>query len=592
MLFLKKHGVTGDQVVYRTVAEKLQFYWNRNARIIIVTLLTLFCSIMTLYFHLILGVGVVFTHVFYIPIVLAGIWFRRNSFIVTAFLGAVLISSSILSSIGGLTEDFMRLSVMFFVNTVTVLLSESLLESEEAVRYSEEKYRRIIETARDAIITVDSDGMVVSWNRGAEEMFGYSSGDAAGKPLETFIPAEHIEKHRFNEGNLEGISKFIDDVEATRRDGSRFPVELTVVGWHYMDGDYVTAVIRDVSERKRAEARLRESEEKYRALFNLSPEYIILLDVDDGRILDINSTLAGKLMIPRERLIGRSVYDLEFISEDARREFQSKLETIKREGSVEPYEMELEDPAGNRYTVRIYNKRIHAGDRDSVIVVLSDITDLKRTQEMLERSLAEKELLLKEIHHRVKNNLMIISSLLSMQSRQIKDEDTLEIFRESENRARSMALIHERLYRSEDLKNVDISEYIRTLGVEIFNSYNLDPSMIRLSFDMQEFRADIETAIPIGLIFTELMTNAIKHAFPDGRGDIKVSLKRSDGTVTLEVSDNGVGLPGDLDWESTPSLGLQIVRGLSDQIDARVDVISDEGTTFRISFEELGFKNQ
>ncbi|MDI6702246.1 sensor histidine kinase [Methanothermobacter wolfeii] len=187
---------------------------------------------------------------------------------------------------------------------------------------------------------------------------------------------------------------------------------------------------------------------------------------------------------------------------------------------------------------------------------------------------------------------MIISSLLSMQSRQIKDEDTLEIFRESENRARSMALIHERLYRSEDLKNVDISEYIRTLGVEIFNSYNLDPSMIRLSFDMQEFRADIETAIPIGLIFTELMTNAIKHAFPDGRGDIKVSLKRSDGTVTLEVSDNGVGLPGDLDWESTPSLGLQIVRGLSDQIDARVDVISDEGTTFRISFEELGFKNQ
>ena len=536
--------------------------------------------------------GVVFTHVFYIPIVLAGIWFRRNSFIVTAFLGAVLISSSILSSIGGLTEDFMRLSVMFFVNTVTVLLSESLLESEEAVRYSEEKYRRIIETARDAIITVDSDGMVVSWNRGAEEMFGYSSEEVAGKPLETFILAEHIEKHRFNEGNLEGISKFIDDVEATRRDGSRFPVELTVVGWHYMDGDYVTAVIRDVSERKKAEARLRESEEKYRALFNLSPEYIILLDVDDGRILDINSTLAGKLMIPRERLIGRSVYDLEFISEDARREFQSKLETIKREGSVEPYEMELEDPAGNRYTVRIYNKRIHAGDRDSVIVVLSDITDLKRTQEMLERSLAEKELLLKEIHHRVKNNLMIISSLLSMQSRQIKDEDTLEIFRESENRARSMALIHERLYRSEDLKNVDISEYIRTLGVEIFNSYNLDPSMIRLSFDMQEFRADIETAIPIGLIFTELMTNAIKHAFPDGRGDIKVSLKRSDGTVTLEVSDNGVGLPGDLDWESTPSLGLQIVRGLSDQIDARVDVISDEGTTFRISFEELGFKNQ
>ncbi|HOQ18258.1 MAG TPA: PAS domain S-box protein [Methanothermobacter thermautotrophicus] len=695
------------------VAEKIQAYWNRRARLVIVTALTILCAAATIYFHMIFGVEIVFTHLFYIPIVLAAVWFGRRSFIVTAFLGMVLLVTHALASLGGFQDDVMRLSVMFFVNAITVILSESIGESEEALAESEEKYRTIVESARDAIITVDGNGSIVSWNSAAEKIFGYRAAEMMGRHIDTIITEENLEKHDFNRIIDREISIMVTDVEGVRKDGTRVPVEISVFSWNYMDEKFITAVIRDVTERKMAEnalieserkfravfdgvediitiveirenglpgkyievnraaveklgysrdeflsmtpadmgvsreqsydiikkllrsgrvtfnrtyisrdgrripvevnstllelgkmkvavsvarditqrleneRRLRESEEKYRSLFDLSPEYILLLDPEDGRILDMNSTLAGTLGIPSEELRGRSIYELEFLSDDVKTEFRSKIEVIERDGTLEPYEMVLTDPSGREYTVRIYNKLIHAEGRECLLIVLNDISDLKRTQSMLEKSLAEKELLLKEIHHRVKNNLMIISSLLSLQSRQVKDRETMDLFRESENRTRSMALIHERLYRSEDLKNIDLAEYLGRLASEIFRSYSAD-SRIRLNLEIDELKVDVETAVPLGLIVNELLTNAVKHAFPDGEGTVTVSLSKRNGTVTLEVSDDGAGFPEDIDWESSPSLGLQLVRSLTEQIDGKVEMISDGGTTFRIIFTEKG----
>jgi len=695
------------------VAEKIQAYWNRRARLVIVTALTILCAAATIYFHMIFGVEIVFTDLFYIPIVLAAVWFGRRSFIVTAFLGMVLLVTHALASLGGFQDDVMRLSVMFFVNAITVILSESIGESEEALAESEEKYRTIVESARDAIITVDGNGSIVSWNSAAEKIFGYRAAEMMGRHIDTIITEENLEKHDFNRIIDREISIMVTDVEGVRKDGTRVPVEISVFSWNYMDEKFITAVIRDVTERKMAEnalieserkfravfdgvediitiveirenglpgkyievnraaveklgysrdellrmtpadmgvsreqsydiiknllrsgkvtfnrtyisrdgrripvevnsrllelgemkvavsvarditqrleneRRLRESEEKYRSLFDLSPEYILLLDPEDGRILDVNSTLAGTLGIPSEELRGRSIYELEFLSDDVKTEFRSKIEVIERDGTLEPYEMVLTDPYGREYTVRIYNKLIHAEGRECLLIVLNDISDLKRTQSMLEKSLAEKELLLKEIHHRVKNNLMIISSLLSLQSRQAKDRETMDLFRESENRTRSMVLIHERLYRSEDLKNIDLAEYLGRLASEIFRSYSAD-SRIRLKLEIDELKVDVETAVPLGLIVNELLTNAVKHAFPDGEGTVTVSLRKRNGTVTLEVSDDGAGFPEDIDWESSPSLGLQLVRSLTEQIDGKVEMISDGGTTFRITFTEKG----
>lgn len=199
----------------------------------------------------------------------------------------------------------------------------------------------------------------------------------------------------------------------------------------------------------------------------------------------------------------------------------------------------------------------------------------------------QKEMLLKEIHHRVKNNLMIISSLLNLQSRYIKDKESQEIFKESQNRAQSMALIHQRLYQSTDLKNIDFKEYITTLANDLYRTYVDDTSRVSLTLNIDECRIDINTAIPLGLILNELITNSMKHAFPGNeKGTINIDFKKNDDKYILIVSDDGVGFPEDLDYQKTDSLGLQLVNNLTDQISGELELDTTRGTTFKITFKE------
>ncbi|MDP1553771.1 MAG: histidine kinase dimerization/phosphoacceptor domain -containing protein [Methanobacteriaceae archaeon] len=218
-----------------------------------------------------------------------------------------------------------------------------------------------------------------------------------------------------------------------------------------------------------------------------------------------------------------------------------------------------------------------------------DITDQKELVKQLEQSLDEKEILLKEIHHRVKNNLMIISSLLNLQSGYIKDKESQDIFKESQNRARSMALIHERLYQSSDLKKLDFSEYITSLATELFHTYVADPSLIKLQINVDNIFLDINTAIPLGLIVNELITNSLKHAFPNGRkGKINIEFHEKGENCEFTVKDNGIGFPKDIDYKKTESLGLQIVTNLTDQIDGNIEKLdTNPGTEFKINFKEV-----
>lgn len=212
---------------------------------------------------------------------------------------------------------------------------------------------------------------------------------------------------------------------------------------------------------------------------------------------------------------------------------------------------------------------------------------LNETNLKLEKSLKEKEILLKEIHHRVKNNLMVISSLLNIQSRYIKNKDDLDLFRESQNRARSMALIHERLYSSDDLKSINFGEYIRTLSTELFRTYTRDSSRLKLNLNVENEVVDINTTVPLGLILNELITNSMKHAFPDSReGEITIKFHKKDDEFVLIVSDNGIGFPADLDFQNTQSMGLQLVNTLSEQINGKIKLNKKNGTAFTIKFSE------
>jgi PAS domain S-box-containing protein len=222
-----------------------------------------------------------------------------------------------------------------------------------------------------------------------------------------------------------------------------------------------------------------------------------------------------------------------------------------------------------------------------------DITESKRAEEavrasseQIEASLREKEVLLEEIHHRVKNNLQVISSLLRLQSAHVRDRATLEMFNESGNRIRSMALVHEKLYQSADLSRLDFTEYVRSLTDLLVRSYQAETSRVTVRTTVEDVRLGIDAAVPLGLIINELVSNCLKYAFPSGRrGEVRVDLRPDDGErYLLRVVDDGVGLPAGFDPRTTETLGMQLVCALTEQLGGTIELVPSGGTEFRIRF--------
>jgi two-component sensor histidine kinase len=242
--------------------------------------------------------------------------------------------------------------------------------------------------------------------------------------------------------------------------------------------------------------------------------------------------------------------------------------------------------AHDELELRVQERTAELGRANETLQV--EITERKRAEEQIQASLEEKEVLLKEIHHRVKNNLQVISSLLYLQSKKVEDGQTLEIFQDSQHRVRSMALVHERLYQSQDLARVDFVEYARRLTGYLFRSYGVDSNFIQLEINGNGVSLCVDTAIPCGLILNELVSNCLKHAFPGvGKGEIHIEIRSDhDGQVTLLIRDNGVGFPEDLDFRNTESLGLQLVSNLVAQLEGTIELDRTAGTAFQMTFTE------
>jgi PAS domain S-box-containing protein len=219
-------------------------------------------------------------------------------------------------------------------------------------------------------------------------------------------------------------------------------------------------------------------------------------------------------------------------------------------------------------------------------VILRDVTQRVAAEEKIKTSLREKEALLKEIHHRVKNNLQVVTSLLGLQSRVATDEQTRKMFQESQNRIHSMALLHESLYQSNNLSMIDFPDYIRQLASHLFHSYGVRADRIHLRTNLDELYLNLDSAVPCGLIINELVSNSLKYAFPDGReGEVRIDLhEHSDGQARLVVADNGIGLRSDIDWSTARSLGLRLVRSLAEQLGAKIQVKSNIGTEVQLTF--------
>ena len=378
-----------------------------------------------------------------------------------------------------------------------------------------------------------------------------------------------------------------------RKDGKVINVSLTIFPVFDNQGKITAASIiaTDITRRKEAEEKLRVSEEKYRNIVETANELILTTD-NENVITYVNKRIVDMLGYTTEELIGRPIWG--FISEECSPIVKKNLKK-RRQGISGSYELKLIRKDGSSVWTFLNAKPLFdkEGKYVGAMSMLTDITERKKAEE----ALAEFEITRqKEIHHRIKNNLQVISSLLDLQADKFDNPKVIEAFRESQDRVISMALIHEELYKGNQTNTLNFSTYIEELAENLFQTYTLKSKNIHLNTDLEEKAFfDMDTAIPLGIIVNELVSNSLKHAFQGrDKGEIRIKLHREDGECkregskstgyTLNVSDNGVGIPEGLDLEDTDSLGLQLVTTLVDQLDGQLELKRNNGAEFAIRF--------
>ena len=345
-------------------------------------------------------------------------------------------------------------------------------------------------------------------------------------------------------------------------------------------------LLAEMEARDRAEKALRETEERFRSLFENSMDGVLLTE-PDGHILSANPAacrIFGRSEAELRRIGRKGVVDMtdpeviKAIEERTRTgRFSGELTALRNDGSPFPCEISsaiFRDSEGNPKTS----------------MVIRDITERKKSQEKLLSALREKDALMKEIHHRVKNNMQVMSSLINIQLQssisKINHDEIDNVVRDLQSRIRSMALVHETLYRSKDLSRIDFREYTEHLMNSLFKAFNADHQKISFVIEADTPPVDITNAIPLGLIVNELVTNALKHAFPSGgEGEIRIAMSCDDGAkYSLKVCDNGKGLPDGFDLNGAATFGMRLIALLVDQLNGTIAYSSDKGAVFTVIF--------
>lgn len=476
---------------------------------------------------------------------------------------------------------------------VALLAIEDVTERREI---AEIRYQRLFETAKDGIVVIDVERETVQdVNPYFLQLTGYSREDFVGKPVgDAGRRLGVAEIGNVIEATCHSEVVRYEDIQITMRNSQRVSVE--AIGNRYQVGSQpvIQLNVRDVSARKESDNALKLSEERFRLVVESVRDYAIFQLDDVGKIVSWNKGAERVLGWTEQEALGLSGRVV-FTPEDVERgEPEREIGTARMEGRA----------ADERWHVRKDGSRFFAsgvltfapeghGGVFAFTKVMQDITERKKQEDQLRRSLEEKSMLVREIHHRVKNNLQMIVSLLRLQSSHTEDPHVLAAFEETEGRVRAIAHVHEKLYSSDDLTTVEFGVYLTALARELVGIHLTVPGGIRLQVETEEVIMHIEKAIPVGLIANELILNSLKHALHAGTGTLKVTLKRAsrDGgaaSAQLSVEDSGPGLPPDFDASRAESMGYQLMNLLVRQLQARLEVRPGPGGGVILEFPVPG----
>ena len=478
-----------------------------------------------------------------------------------------------------------------------LLEARELLESRVVARTadlaaSEERSRQVLEGVPTGVIAVNARGDIVLVNSRIEQQFGYARDEMIGQPVDLLLPEPLGGEHwtGFVAATETRVINPGDELRGRRKDGSEIPLEIGLSPVTLADERLVLCSTVDISKRKRSEALRREAStvlEMFHLMIDSIKDYAIVRLDPAGRIVTWNPGAHEINGYNSEEILGRSV--ALFYPPEAQATAQGHMAIAASRGRVD-YESWHMRKDGTRFWASIVITAIrdpHTAEPLGFVKVTRDLTERKRAEDSKTAALAENTVLLQEVHHRVKNNLQMIASLLNLQMRQIKDARARAVVLEAQTRVRAIALLHEILYQSGDLGHVPMREYVDKFVAAVRRTYR---PCRRIVSQVADIHLPVDVAVPCGLIMNELVTNALKHGFGDARiserDEIRIDLqKQDDNTITMSVTDNGHGLPGTVDPTADATMGLSLVRDLSIQLRGQTVFVSGDGVRGTLTFQ-------
>ena len=497
---------------------------------------------------------------------------------------------------------------------------------QESLQGSEDLFRSVVDNSYEGILIVDDAFKIIYCNDELCRILGYSREEIVDQDFRNFLADESratVVDHYIRRQKGEWIPSQYE-FSIVRKNGEKRTVEIRSAVIKDSSRKIKTlAQILDITEQKRGE-KIKDSiykiseaahsaqnlEELFRSIHNIIGElmpaknfYIALYDYD-REILSFPYFADEYDETPAPKRLGKGLTEYVLRTGEPLLASPDVFKELVKKGEAEligapsidwlGVPLKRDNKTFGVLVVQSYTEGVRFGEEDKgILKFVSGQAAMairrKHAEEQLKQSLRDKGVLLQEVHHRVKNNMQIISSLLNLQASQVKDKDFLKMVKDSQSRIRSIALIHEKLYKSQNFSNINFSDYVQSLVIHLFQFNQIDSNLIQLKMDLEEVFLDIQTAIPCGLILNELVTNSMKHAFPEGRrGEITVGLHPlEEHSFQIVVRDNGVGIPKNQDIEHTTTLGLQIVTMLVKQIEGSMEVQREDGTTVKIVFKKL-----